>query len=103
MERDYAYYHDTRLLKKVSIDYEKERNKRLSGKKKVKFSKLNSILTQEAKFWLDYDRRLNISNQVVFHVFIWAYSLVALARFLVYEMSIFGHFARLKGLTIIYA
>ena len=75
----------------------------MSGRKSVKFAKLNSIVVQEVKYWLDFDRRLNISNQVVFHVFIWTYSLVALARFLVYEMSIFGHFARLKGLTIIYA
>ena len=56
----------------------------MSGKR-VRFSKLNSIFVQEAKHWLDFDRRLNIPDQVVFHVFIWVYTLVALARFLVYE------------------
>ena len=71
-------------MRKVSIDYELERRRRMSGKR-VRFSKLNSIFVQEAKHWLDFDRRLNIPDQVVFHVFIWVYTLVALARFLVYE------------------
>ena len=58
-QKDLEYYHDSRLLKKVSLDYEVERKRQ---RKTIKMEKLSSILSYEVKYYLDFDRRLNIPD-----------------------------------------
>ena len=57
---------------------------------------------QEARHWLDFDRRLGVSNQIVFHLFIWLYTLIEIARLLIYEVEMFGTYNKGRGLTYMY-
>ena len=99
-QKDLEYYKDSRLIKKVSLDYEVERKRR---RKTIKMEKLASLLSYEVKYYLDFDRRLNIPDQVVFHLFVWFYTLISVLELLVYEFQIFGTYNKDKGLTAMYA
>ena len=58
-QKDFEYYHDSRLIKKVSLDYNVERKRRRTT---IKMEKLASLLSYEVKYYLDFDRRLNIPD-----------------------------------------
>ena len=58
-QKDLQYYKDSRLIRKVSLDYEIERKRRRTT---IKMEKLASLLSYEAKYYLDFDRRLNIPD-----------------------------------------
>ena len=90
------------MIRKGSIDYDSERAKRIKKGRKVKFEKIRSLFVQEARHWLDFDRRLGVPNQVVFHLFIWLYTLIEIARLLIYEVEMFGIYNKGRGLTYMY-
>ena len=56
------YYHDTRLIRKVTRDYEKERTKRLSSGISMSFKDLPDVVVQEVRHWLRFDERLGIPD-----------------------------------------
>ena len=68
----------------------------------LRLRSLHTVFAQEARHWLDFDKRLGIPNQVVFHLYIWFFVLIAVARLLVYEVEIFGTYNKGRGLTNIY-
>ena len=86
IERGLEYYHEDRLIRKGSLDYSSERAKRIKKGKKIKFRKIRSVLIQEANHWLNFDKRLGVPNQVVLHLFIWLYTLIATTKLLIYEV-----------------
>ena len=90
------------MVRQVTYDYSAERRKRIRNIRKAKFWKINSLVVHEAKHWLDFDKRLGVPNQVVFHLFIWLYLLIAIARLLIYEVEIFGPYNKDRGLTYMY-
>ena len=55
LEKDMDYYHDTRLMRKVTMDYESARTKRLKTGKSFEFKHIPVIVTQEIRHWLHFD------------------------------------------------
>ena len=55
LEKDMNYYHCSRLMRKVTMDYASERTKRLETGKSFEFKHIPDIATQEIRHWLHFD------------------------------------------------